>query len=170
MEFGKEYYKFFVDEMNKYVDGVNFLNQGIENWYIEKMETKLKVKLPEEYRGFLRIYNGGEIFRPGTVLSEIYINPNDRVRGGYYLNDVFDEKYKITELPENLLFIATMNYGDKICIDMSNSREIAKIMQWDIQTGEITREWSSFKDWLSSCLEAGEMLVDYDGSEKEINF
>ena len=170
MEFEKGYYEFFIDEISKYVDGVNFLNPGIENMYIEKTELKLKVKLPEEYKEFLRIYNGGELFRPGTVLSEIYKNPDDRVRGKYYLNDVFDEKYKIVELAENLLFIATMNYGDKICIDMSSSDEIAKIMQWDIQTGEITKKWNSLRDWLSYCLEIGKMLVDYDGDEKEIDF
>ena len=170
MEISKDYFNFFVEEINKYAEGVNFLNPGIEEGYIEKAEEKLKVKLPEEYKAFLRIYNGGEIFRPGTVLSEIYKNPDDRVRGGAYLNDAFDERFKTFGVPANLLIIGSMSFGDAICIDLEESTEIAKIKIWSFELSEIDRSWESLKDWLSGCLEIGEMLMDYNGIEKELDF
>lgn len=163
----KKYFEKEVNELNKYVDGVDFLNKGVENQFIEEVERKLNVLLPLEYKEFLKIYNGGELFRPGTVLSEIYRKQEDKVRGLYYLNDVLDENCHIMGMPDHLIFIATMNYGDKICIDLNQSTEYAYLVQWDIQTGEITREWTNFKEWLDDSLEVGEMLYDYDGTEVE---
>lgn len=115
----------------------------------------------------MKIYNREELSRPGTVLSEIYRKPEDKVRGLYYLNDVLDENCHILGMPDHLISIATMNYGDKICIDLNRLTEYAYLIQWDIQTGEITREWTNFKEWLDASLEVGEMLYDYDGTEVE---
>jgi cell wall assembly regulator SMI1 len=41
---------------------------------LDQLEADLKIKLPEVYREFLKICNGGELFAipAGTILSEVY--------------------------------------------------------------------------------------------------
>ena len=167
----RNYFNYYIEEVNKYVDGVHFLNPGIEDdTLIEEAEKRIGVKLPEEYKMFLKLNNGGELFRPGTVLSQIYAEPSDRIRGWYYLNDVFDERYRVSEIPDNLMFIATMSYGDKVCIDTAESSEFAKIVLWDFENMEISQSWMTLRDWLADELEVGRMLVDYDGTKKRLTF
>ena len=167
----RNYFNYYIEEVNKYVGGVHFLNAGIkDDSLIEEVERRINVKLPEEYKVFLKLNNGGELFRPGTVLSQIYAEPSSRVKGWYYLNDVFDEKYKVPEIPDNLMFIATMNYGDKVCIDVAESSEFARIVLWDFENMEISQSWPTLRDWLVDELEEGGRLVDYNGTKKRLTF
>ena len=71
-------------------------------------------------------------------------------------------------MPESFLIIADTSYGDTICIDLkTNDGDEARIIKWSHEGGEITNSWKQLIDWLMEELEIGEMLVNYDGTDKE---
>lgn len=82
----------FFDELNKYSEGVHNLNEGASPSLIENLESTLGIKLPKNYKEFLQICNGGELFAApaGTVISEIYDASKDTKKiGCSYLNEAF---------------------------------------------------------------------------------
>ncbi|MNN11587.1 hypothetical protein D3C81_1245500 [compost metagenome] len=80
----------FFNEINQYTDGVHDLNEGIDLDSIEILEDEHTIKIPKIYKDFLQVCNGGELFVPGTVFSELYIpSSGPKQRGGSYLNDSF---------------------------------------------------------------------------------
>jgi cell wall assembly regulator SMI1 len=162
----------FFEEVNKYVDGIHSLNDGIGLEAIENLQNELNIQIPEIYKNFLQVCNGGELFIPGTVLSEIYIPAfGPKQRGSSYLNDSFKKERRPPEMPDTYLIIADLNYGDTICIDLESSDEYdAKVIQWDRETHSVSRTWSGFVEWLMDTLDEGSMLVDYDGNEKDLDF
>src|SRR5699024_6667252 len=105
-----KYLKPFFTEINKYTDGVHSLNSGIDIRYIEETERKLNITLPNIYKDFLQVCNGGEFFIPGTVFSEVY-NPTygEKRNGTPYLDESF--KRRLPAMPDSLLIIADLNYG-----------------------------------------------------------
>jgi cell wall assembly regulator SMI1 len=164
--------KFFFDEINKYTTNVHSLNPGVELNQIEETEKKLDIKLPDIYKEFLQVCNGGELFIPGTVLAEIY-HPElgEKQKGTSYINESYRKDRRPSEMPNNLCIIADLNYGDVIAFDLStNNGKDANVIQWDSETKSISRTWPGFSEWLKDVLEEGSMLVDYDGNEKELDF
>ncbi|MDR1193842.1 MAG: SMI1/KNR4 family protein [Peptococcaceae bacterium] len=161
----------FINEVNKYTEGVHFLNPGAELSVIEGFEKSNNISLPKQYKNFLRLHNGGELFRPGVVLAAIYNGKTgDKKIGVPYLDESLSRHRRLPGMPNNLLIIADMNYGDPICIALNHSDDESKVVQWSIEDGNISREWDSFTEWLSNTIEEGSMLVSYDGSEKELDF
>ena len=61
-----------IEEIRKYKSDVHELNPGIDRDIIEAFESKYNIKLPEDYKDFLTVYNGGELFIPGTVISGVF--------------------------------------------------------------------------------------------------
>lgn len=165
------YLKPFFDEINKYSEGVHNLNEGADSSAIDCLEEDLKIKLSKNYREFLEICNGGELFAvpAGTVLSEVYISSNSPIKEGTsYLNDSFKKERRWPDMPESFLIIADTSYGDTICMDLkTNDGDEARIVKWSHEEGEITDSWERLIDWLMEELEIGEMLVNYDGTDKE---
>ena len=159
-------------EIRKYASGVHFLNPGIESAHISKFEKEFGVILPTAYKMFLQAYNGGELFRPGTVLAEINDeNTEQRIAGKSYLDEYFLEARQWPGMPKGYLIIADMNYGDAICIKLVESEVYdSKVIQWDVEGGVVSRSWNGFIEWLEDCLEEGSMFVNYDGSEKDPDF
>ncbi|MBX4262261.1 SMI1/KNR4 family protein [Clostridium estertheticum] len=162
----------FFNEVNKYEEGVHKLNEGIAIEEIERLvENPLKIELPDNYKQFLQICNGGEIFATadGTNLAEVY-NPlkGEREKGVTYLNDSFKVESRLPNMPQTLLVIANTSYGDLICMDLrTNDGGDAMIVNWSHETGEITESWERLIDWLMSELEIGASLTNYDGSDKD---
>ncbi|WP_170272159.1 SMI1/KNR4 family protein [Clostridium tarantellae] len=167
----KNYFKPFIDELNKYADGVNKLNKGVNINLIEKCENKLKIKLPETYKLFLNKYNGGELFAVpvGITLTEIYIKEKGlKEKGGSYLDETFDEERRWPNLPKEYIIIDDTCEGDIICIDLKNSiNPECKIVKLDTETGEVAETWNKLIDWLMYEMEFGSMLTNYDGTDKE---
>ncbi|WP_404932185.1 SMI1/KNR4 family protein [Priestia megaterium] len=52
------------------------LNSEVNKKALKELEWKLHIQFPQIYKNFLQMYNGGELFIPGTALSEIYIPSN----------------------------------------------------------------------------------------------
>ena len=42
------------------------------------------------------------------------------------------------------------------------------IVIWNHETGEFEDEWRNFGKWLEAEMEIGSMMVNYDGSDKDI--
>ncbi|WP_121616338.1 SMI1/KNR4 family protein [Virgibacillus halodenitrificans] len=162
----------FFEEINKYADNVHALNPGVDIKYINNVEEELNIKLPKVYKEFLQVCNGGELFIPGTVLSEVYYpDLGTKKRGTSYINESFRKDRRPLGMPDNLLIIADLNYGDAICFDlMANNGQDARVVQWDNESKSVSRTWSGFTEWIMDVLEEGSMLVDYEGSEKELDF
>jgi hypothetical protein len=164
-------YTFFINEVNKYTKGVHFLNPGVEVSVVEEFEKDNNIVLPRQYKDFLQLYNGGELFRPGTKLAEIYSGKtNEKKIGIPYLDESLLRHRRLPGMPDDLLIIADMNYGDLICIVLDRNNGESEVVQWSIEDNDISRKWNSFTEWLLSTLEEGSMLVNYDGSEKELDF
>ena len=165
------YFKPFFDEINKYSEGVHNLNKGISNGEIKGLEVALKIELPIKYTKLLELCNGGELFAvpTGTVLSEVYIPSNGEMKGGAsYLNESLKKERRWPNMPEKFLIIADTSYGDVICMDLeTNNGDESRIVKWNHEEGEITDSWERLIDWLMEELEIGEMLVNYDGTDKE---
>lgn len=166
-----DYLKPFFDEISKYLEGVHNLNEGANSSDIEHLEVSLKIKLPTNYKKFLEICNGGELFAvpAGTVLSEVYIRSDGPLKEGTsYLNESFKKERRWPDMPESFLIIADTSYGDTICMDLkTNDSDEARIVKWNHEEGEITNSWETLIDWLMEELEMGAMLVNYDGTNKE---
>jgi cell wall assembly regulator SMI1 len=162
----------FFEEINKYADNVHLLNPGIDIYHIEQVEKELDITFPQIYKDFLQVCNGGELFVPGTVLSEVYYpSLGSKKRGTSYINESFWKDRRRPGMTDNLLIIADLNYGDSICFDlMTNNGQDAEVCQWDNESQSVSRIWSGFKEWIMDVLEEGSMLVDYEGNEKEFDF
>ncbi|AJH16777.1 SMI1/KNR4 family protein [Bacillus mycoides] len=162
----------FFEEVNKYVDGIHILNDGIGLEDITSLQNELNIQIPDIYKDFLQLYNGGELFIPGTVLSEIYIAAwGPKQRSGFYLNDSFKKERRPIGVPDTYLIIADLSYGDTICIDLESSNGYnATVIQWDRETNSVSRSWSGLVEWLMDTLDEGSLLIDYDGNEKDLDF
>jgi hypothetical protein len=162
----------FFEEINKYADTVHSLNPGVDIYQIEQVEKELNTTFPKVYKDFLQACNGGELFIPGTVLSEIYYPAlGQKKRGTSYINESFGKNRRRPGMPDNLLIIADLNYGDSICFNLiTNNGLDAEVVQWDNESKSVSRTWSGFKEWIMDVLEEGSMLVDYEGNEKELDF
>ncbi|MDG5471422.1 SMI1/KNR4 family protein [Jeotgalibacillus sp. ET6] len=162
----------FFYEINKYADTVHLLNPGVDIHYIEQVEKDLHISFPKIYKDFLQACNGGELFIPGTVLSEVYSPAlGQKKRGASYIHESNRKDRRRPEMPDHLVIIADLNYGDSICFDLkTNNGQDAEVVQWDHESKSISRTWSGFKEWIMADLEQGSMLVDYEGNEKELDF
>lgn len=153
--------KYCIDEIRKYSAGVHELKKGIRKEKIKLFEEKIGIVLPDDYMEFLTIYNGGEIFIPGTSIAGIYDEEQEeKEKFGNYLDDNLQKKWP--DMGDKLLIVADLNYGDMICIDEENN----VIVQWDHEKGEIVEEWDGFSSWLKEEMEIGKDLVDYNGEDK----
>ena len=70
--YSKQSFTTIFEEVNKYVDGIHNLNNGINLEDITSLQNELNIQIPDIYKDFLQVCNGGELFIPGTVLSEIH--------------------------------------------------------------------------------------------------
>ncbi|MFK3961884.1 SMI1/KNR4 family protein [Pseudalkalibacillus hwajinpoensis] len=59
-------------EIFKYADGVHVLNPGVNLNHIIEVEKELAITFPKIYKNFLQVCNGGELFIPGSILSDLY--------------------------------------------------------------------------------------------------
>jgi cell wall assembly regulator SMI1 len=106
---------------------------------LDAVETRLGLKFPNEYRSFLKKWNGGRpvpkvfSFTERGHVTESPIAWFFAVYDGQYEN--FEREYRTYKviakrLPENLIPIARDSFGNLICIS-SGGAENGSIVFWD---------------------------------------
>jgi len=157
----------FIEEINKYSKGVHMLYPAAPYSCIKEAERELCVTFPQVYIDFLLVYNGGELFVPGTELHPVKVPALLDSPGLTFLNDI--QNNSLPDMPETLFIFADTNYGDPICFnfDKQDCQE-CEVVQWSHEDGEISRRWNGFREWLMDALDEGSMITDYDGSDKDL--
>lgn len=118
---------------------------GVDEKSIRLFEECYGFSLPNAYKEWLSVTDGGEIFVPGVELYGI--------RDEYALLKI--RRGNGIEAPEHLVVIGRTAYGDVICF-MENSE---KIIQLDHETNE---EYMSFDNFYSYLEAAEEMYGESD--------
>lgn len=106
-------------------------------------ERKANIKLPDDFKDLLYMFNGGEIFIPGTVIYGLVDSNNDLFRVNSMVKEVLD-------IPQDYIVIAKLNYGDYICLNTNNP---FNVIQWDHECNEKFCEWDSLIDWLDESVD-----------------
>lgn len=167
---GNKMFKPFFDEVSKYKEGVHRFNKGISENKLEIFERSKGITLPAEYKEFLKICNGGELFAvpSGTILSGLLTDPSNFIYGESYINNGFSYENEEYDLPINYLIIGNANYGDLYCLDLDNSSMgRSRIIEWDHENKTNSETWNSVKDWLLDLLTSTGEYIDYNGEEKD---
>ena len=160
-------FKFIVSEIVKYVEGVHILNDGANEDDIICFEKKFKINIPNSYKKWLRLYNGGEFFAlpVGTSFAGIQ-GDSERRKGVFYLEDNFNIE-KRTGILNNLFIIGELCDSELIGFDLQNTTiEDGRIIQYDVESGEIVDEWNGFVEWLKYVFEEGKEMFNYEGNER----
>lgn len=90
------------------------LCEGLSEEAISYLEKSNSITLPSELKSLYRVFDGGEIFIPGTLIYGINQSSkrktlreaNSKVSRGNYT------------IPSNYLVVAKLNFGDLICINL----------------------------------------------------
>lgn len=160
-------FKFVISEILKYVEGVHLLNEGVNEDDIKCFEEKFEMHIPNIYRKWLRLYNGGEFFAlpAGTNFAGIQ-GVSERKKGVFYLEDNFNNKKRIGVL-NNLFIIGELCDSELIGFDLQNTTiEDGRILQFDVESGKIVDEWNGFEEWLNYIFEEGNEMFDYEGNDR----
>ncbi len=145
-----------INKLIKLGKSVDFI-QGATLDQIENFEKENKISLPIEYKQWLMFTNGGELFIPGTTMFGIYNDQSQTYYGQLIYKKGIDSKYKMLSIPDNLLVIGRMNFGDLICIDITGNDFV---LQWDHENAEEYNRWISFSEWLSESIDDYLMYLD----------
>ncbi len=145
-------------DINKIMNGINKypdvmeLNEPVTESEVNDFQKTNGIILPPQYVGLLQVFDGGELFVPGTQIFGILHKLNGRtikeING-----KVFRNNYSI---PLSILIIGKLNYGDLLCIDLNDNHQI---IQWDHENDEEFCRWNSLEEWLL------ETLAEYEASE-----
>jgi hypothetical protein len=111
---------------------------------IKAFESAHEVTLPERYKKWLLISDGGDLFKNGLFLFGVSRKPfiETEILGG--------------ALPAGYAAIGALNFGDFICFAQNSEC----IVQWDHETGEEFDRWDCFDDFLE------EMAKTLDGENR----
>lgn len=132
---------------------VMHFEKPIERTKIIEFENLNKISFPESYKNLLFLFNGGEIFIPGTKIFGI----TDEEEYSVKFNNGKKTRSNFN-IPNNYLIIAQLNFGDFICIDLNYPN---RIIQWDHEEDVEFDEWNSLEEWLS------EQIRDYMNNLEE---
>ncbi len=126
--------------------------------------------LPYYYREWLKRNNGGELFAvPAGINIAGILGKQEREMGEIYVEDNFDIKKRVPGMPDFLFILADNCLGDVIGFDLMQTNNMdGVVVYWNHETGEITEQWDSLAEWLDSVMESEKMLINYDGSERNL--
>ena len=160
-------FDYAISEIQKYSLGVQQLNNGIDERTIQNFEVKYEMSIPNIYKQWLKIYNGGEFFAVpvGTSFAGI-LGDEGRRKGVFYLEDNFDDTKRVGIL-DNLFVIGELCDGEIIAFDLdATTKEDGCVVQFDLESAQVIVEWDGFAEWLNYIFEEGNGLFDYEGNEK----
>ncbi|MCQ4022826.1 SMI1/KNR4 family protein [Ruminococcus sp. zg-924] len=121
---------------------------------IQKYQKENNIELPESYRELISLFNGGEIFIPGTIIYGIDCE-NDVIKANQVIK-------KSMSIPEEYLIFGKYNFGDYLCIQMEKPE---CIIQWDHENNELFDQWSNLKFWLDELIKG--YIVEINGEQNE---
>lgn len=157
----------FYCEVEKYSEGVHYLNKGIDYNIIKLHEEKYCINIPNTLKEVLQKSNGGELFalQAGINIAGI-LGGEKRKTGIFYLEDNFDISKRVSGMPSSMFILADLNDGEIVGFDLNRSTlEDGCVIQWDLETAKIIGEWQSLYDWLNCVMEEGAELFDYEGND-----
>lgn len=108
---------------------------------IKKYQKENKIHLPKKYQELITLFNGGEIFVPGTVIYGIDCE-NDVIKANQSIREIIN-------IPENFLVFGKYNFGDYLCIQIEKPE---CIIQWDHESNELFANWDSLDTWLKELI------------------
>lgn len=135
------------------------LNKGVSEDNIRKTEEKIGVKLPQDYREFLKNTNGGKLYNSTIDLTEVYEIDRDEGKhsGVGYIEDEIFEIGNPYGVPEGFLVISDTGYGDLVCIDTKSRKK--HVVYWNHETLEVEEIWESFLEWLEDAVQDSKELL-----------
>ena len=127
--------KIIADLISKYEEKGDFNYAHVTDEMINEAESRLNVKLPEQYLEYIRKYGHGGIGGIGIL--------GVGLDGSIVFLDVTLE-YRLEGLPDNLVVIENVDEWLE-CIDCNTG----KIVSWDLN-GYIKEDYACFDDYLLS--------------------
>ena len=107
-----------ITELDKYSPKILTKYSGISEDRIIEFEQKLKYRLPEDFKNFLKVCNGFEI-----VSDIVYgIHPDDN-KLDLYSNYLWEKDESGNPIFEHLLPISPNGFGDYYCLDLKTLDE-----------------------------------------------
>jgi len=117
--------------------------------------------VPESFRKWLRICNGGLLF--DTVMLS-FDSIDSSFDPEWELEfDTFDD-YNTPEvraemaLPDGYFIFALRSYGDPICFNINGEGD-GRVYRWSIENAIFEEIWDTFEDWLADEIDCGIMLI-----------
>lgn len=114
--------------------------------------------IPKPYMELLKMFNGGEIFVPGTVIYGIGMESKFPLFEAANTQATLD----IYEISNSYLVVGHVNYGDLICIDKEKPHHL---YLWDTENHSVSYEWDSFEKLLEEEIE--DYILYLEGGDHE---
>ncbi len=105
---------------------------------LTRCETAMGRSIPADYRAFLLQSDGGEIFAPGTELLSAREGEHSLQR---FNGAEFRSRFS---MPEDLLIIGFLNYGDILTIDRENGNAVL----WNHEEDREETYWEDLRTFL----------------------
>lgn len=121
------------------------------------------IKLPdtaEEFKNWLRVCDGGLLFST-TLLGVDNFDKELEISFSTLREWNTKQKHELLGLPEGYLVIALLNYGDPICLSLSDS----KVYLWDLSEMAFTTVWDSFANFLADEYNTAVQMVEDEALE-----
>ena len=134
-----------IDKLRKHAECME-MNEPLSCDEVGQFEKANKIKLPVSYVELLCCFDGGELFIPGTTIYGL-----SHGRTGYLLKEINRrENRQLFRIPNSMLIIGKLNYGDWLCIDLNYPNEI---VQWDHENDSEFCRWEDLESWLRDTIE-----------------
>jgi len=118
---------------------------------IEEMEKELDATFPEDFRNFLKVWNGVKLF--GYEINvwgkrKNFAREGDEAWQPFNLSSHNRRSERPGGSPESIVYIGSAEHGEKwIFIDLSENGKIGSTPRWQYEPDQY---WSNFNEWLRS--------------------
>ncbi len=114
-------YDEIIKEIKKYSQGIHQLKNDVDAEVIEEFENNYNIVIPNSYKKWLQLYNGGEFFAlpVGTCFWGILGN-SKREKGELYLEYNFEEEKRVG-VPDNIVMLGELCDGEIIGFDLNRT-------------------------------------------------
>ena len=134
---------------------------------IEEMERKIGQRLPDEFKAFLKISNGLNVFSDSLSIwadRKTYQRTGDDAIQPYSLVDLNAERPK--NCPPTWIFFGSYRWnGARVVLDVSETETQIKCVLK--RTVQVVKTWPSFSVWLLNEITRLKDLYDENGRKKD---